>query len=72
MRLTPIPQTKRTAQQERDEANLLYFFIITHANKIKALHNEEPDQDANCVLFLRLPFTPTIENKLSLRRRKKM
>lgn len=31
MRLTPAPQTKVTAQHEREEINLLYFFIITCA-----------------------------------------
>lgn len=46
MRLTPTPHTKGTAQQEKDEVNLLYYFIITQANMIKALQDEEPDQDA--------------------------
>lgn len=71
MGLTLTSQTKGTVQQERDEVNLLYFFIITHANKIKALQDEEPDQDADCVYFLSLPFPLTIENQLSLKEKKK-
>lgn len=38
------------------------FFIITHANKIKALQDEEPDQGADCVNFLWLSF-PSLQKR---------